>query len=156
LFGLADKTFALPTPTCSPVLLETIIGLVTGSTGSGNNLASIDGLATRRPDQPVTTPPGATTPTGGATQPAGTGTDTTTLTATQRKPTCSVPKLVGKTLAAAKKLLRKARCKFRVVKAKKSKKRKGRIVAQGRKKGAVVPVGTTIKLTVSPGPPKAR
>jgi len=154
-FGLADKTFTLPAPSCSPAALGSLISLVLGSTGSGNNLASIDGLLTRRPTQPATTPPGGTTQPGGTSQPAVTGTDTSTPGTVQRK-TCSVPKLVGKSLAAGKKLLRKAGCKFRVVKAKKSKKRKGRIIAQGRKKGASVPVGTVVKLTVSPGPPKAR
>jgi hypothetical protein len=156
LFGLADKTFALPTPSCSSGLLGGLVGLVIGSTGSGNNLASIDGLATRSPDPPATTPPGATTQPGGTTQPAVTGTDTTTITTVQRPPACFVPKVVGKSLAAGKRLLRKAGCKFRVVKAKKSKKRKGKIIAQGRKKGTSVPVGTVVKLTVSPGPPKAR
>ena len=152
LFGLADKTFAL-TPSCSG-LIGPLIATAIGSTGSGNNLVSIDGQATRRPDAPVTAPPGGTTTT--TPQPAVTGTDTTTFTTVQRPPACFVPKVVGKSLAAGKKLLRKAGCKFRVVKAKKSKQRKGKIIAQGRKKGTSVPVGTVVKLTVSPGPPKAR
>jgi beta-lactam-binding protein with PASTA domain len=67
-----------------------------------------------------------------------------------------VPKLAGKKLAAAKKSLKAAGCKVGKIKSKKSKKKKGRVIAQGRKAGSKLPAGATVPLTVSKGPKKTR
>lgn len=62
---------------------------------------------------------------------------------------CKVPKLTGKTLAAAKKSLRAADCKpGKVTKKKTAKAKVGKVVAQGKKAGAALEAGTAVKLTV--------
>ncbi len=67
-------------------------------------------------------------------------------------PTCTVPKLKGTKLAAAKKKIKAASCKVgKVTKEKSPKAKKGKVVGQGTKAGKVVPVGTAVKLTVGNG-----
>jgi hypothetical protein len=74
--------------------------------------------------------------------------------ATQLKPPvrCSVPKLVGKRLTTAKRLLKQRHCATGTTKYVYSKKaKKGIVVAQGVRPGRVVAAGTKIKLTVGRG-----
>jgi hypothetical protein len=160
-FSMADKTFVLPAPSCSPSLLGALLDTLLGSTTSpGDNLISIVGTALRQPDPitPITNPTttSATGPIGG-----GATTQTTTTTTAGQSPApaakaCVVPKLVGKTLKQAKRALKKAGCKTGKAKSKKSKKKKGRILKQGKKAGTRLPAGATVPITVSGGPKKTR
>lgn len=65
---------------------------------------------------------------------------------------CVVPKLKKLRLKKAKKALRKAHCKPGKVKRRFSGKiKKGKVVRSGKRRGAVLPAGTKVKLTVSRG-----
>lgn len=155
LFSLADRTFAMPTPSCSPALIGSLISLVTGNTDSGHNSATIDGQATRHPDAPVTSPP-TTATTQTTTSNSNSTTPTGATPTTTGAGNCVIPNLIGKRLAAAKAALRAAGCKPGTVKSKKSKKKKGLVIAQGRRAGVKLPVGSKVVLTVSRGIPKTR
>lgn len=155
-FQLADKSFAIPAVACSNGLIQAVVGLVVGSTGS----AVIDGLATLRPVTPAGGGSTTTNTTNTTNQPTTTTPVTpappvTTQVAPTAKKTCKVPKLVGKSLGAAKRALKKAGCKAKV-KRKKSTKKKDRVLKQGQRAGRKVPAGTTITLTVSRGKKKTR
>jgi hypothetical protein len=70
------------------------------------------------------------------------------------KPVCSVPKLKGKRLTAAKAALRQNRCRAGVVTYKSSRTTaKGRVISQSRRAGRSLPAGTKIDLVVSRGKP---
>jgi hypothetical protein len=161
-FSMADKTFVMPAPSCSPTLLGSLLSSVLGSTTNpGDNIISIVGTALRRADS-VTTITNTTTSQPGSTPSGVTTVPTTTTDAAGSQPTtsakrCVVPKLVGKTLKQAKRALTKAGCKAGKSKSKKSKKRKkGVILKQGKKAGTKLPAGAKVPLTVSRGPGKAR
>ena len=62
---------------------------------------------------------------------------------------CVVPKLVGKRIGKAKKLLKKSRCKLGKVKAKNSPKKPGTVISQRPKPRAVKPAGAKVAVTVS-------
>ena len=63
-----------------------------------------------------------------------------------------MPKVVGKTLAAAKALLKKAHCRAGTVSYAKSKKvKKGLVISQSRPAGRVYKLNTKINLVVSKG-----
>ena len=64
---------------------------------------------------------------------------------------CVVPKVVGKTLGAAKKALTAASCSVGKIKTVYSKLKKGRVVAQNPKPGKHVKSGTKVALSVSKG-----
>jgi Tol biopolymer transport system component len=81
----------------------------------------------------------------------GTGTPTTT-TGGAPATKCVVPKVVGKTLAAAKKLLTKAHCKTgKVTRVKSAKVAKGKVVSAKPKAGTSKPSGAAVALAVSRG-----
>ena len=65
--------------------------------------------------------------------------------------TCIVPNVKGKPLPAAKRAIRKARCKLGKIKRAFSKLRKGRVVSQQPAPRRIVPAGTAVRLTVSRG-----
>jgi hypothetical protein len=88
-----------------------------------------------------TTGPGTTPPPGGK-------------PATAKR--CKVPKLVGRKLADARKLLRKRGCKTGRVTRVASKRRKGRVVRQSVKAGRSVKAGTKVALRVSKGRARRR
>jgi beta-lactam-binding protein with PASTA domain len=70
------------------------------------------------------------------------------------KPVCSVPKLVGKRLAAAKVALKQNRCRTGKVSYKSSRKAaKGRVISQSRRPGRSLPAGTKIDLVLGRGRP---
>jgi hypothetical protein len=160
-FSMADKTFVMPAPSCSPSLAGTLLAFVLGSTTNpGDNLISLVGTATRRADvtPPPTTPQTGTTGggTNTTTQTGGNPNETTPLTAPGAAKACVVPKLIGKTLKQAKRAIKEAGCKVGKSKKAYSKKRKkGRIVKQRYKPRTKLPAGTAIPLTVSKGPKKA-
>lgn len=62
---------------------------------------------------------------------------------------CVVPKLKGKTLAEAKRALRKAGCKLGKVERTRSRRKAGTVIKQSVKPGQRRPVGTTIRVTVA-------
>ncbi len=65
---------------------------------------------------------------------------------------CKVPKVVGKTLAAAKGAIKKAHCRAGTVSyARSSKVKKGTVISQSRRAGKVYAANTAIKLVVSRG-----
>jgi hypothetical protein len=67
-------------------------------------------------------------------------------------PVCSVPKLAGKRLAAAKVALKQNRCRLGKVTYKASRKAaKGRVISQSRRPGRSLPAGTKIDLVVGRG-----
>jgi hypothetical protein len=155
--SLADRTFAL-TYSCDPALFQSLISLIAGSTGAGDNVAELVGTLIRRPDPVPTTTTTSTPPpaTGGSTSPEVIQ-NTVAPTPPAAKKSCIVPKLVGKTLKQAKRALKKAGCKVGKSKKKNSKKRKkGRILKQRYKAGTKLPAGAKVPITVSRGPKKAR
>jgi hypothetical protein len=67
-------------------------------------------------------------------------------------PKCTVPRVVGKTLAAAKLALKAKHCGTgRVSRAYSKTKKKGRVISQSRRAGRVLPAGTKVNLVVSRG-----
>ncbi len=74
-----------------------------------------------------------------------------TVAATKPTVKCKVPKLIGKKLKAAKRLLRKAHCKLgRVKKKHGATAKRGKIKSQSPKAGKVRPAGTKVKVTLKP------
>jgi alpha-tubulin suppressor-like RCC1 family protein len=68
---------------------------------------------------------------------------------------CVVPKVKGKKLAAAKRLIRKAHCSVgKVTKAYSKRANKGRVISQKPKPGTTLPAASPVKLKVSKGPRK--
>jgi hypothetical protein len=62
---------------------------------------------------------------------------------------CTVPRLVGSTLHRAKQLLSRAHCSLGTVTKRKSlKRRRGRVLAQARRQGRVLPYGSRVNVTV--------
>lgn len=77
---------------------------------------------------------------------------TATFTKTPPAPGCKVPKVRGKTLAAAKTAIRRAHCGVgKVTKAFSTKVKKGRVISTKPRAGSKHPRGTKIKLSVSKG-----
>jgi PASTA domain len=64
---------------------------------------------------------------------------------------CVVPRLAGKTLAAARTALARSRCALGRVTRRRSRVRRGRVVAQSRRPGTRLARGTRIGLTLSRG-----
>ena len=67
--------------------------------------------------------------------------------------TCTVPRVVGKRLTAAKAALVRGHCATgKVSRAYSKKTRKGRVSAQSKRAGRVLPANTKVNLVVSRGP----
>jgi hypothetical protein len=104
--------------------------LTASQPGDANWLAATNVAQTFTIGPPQTSPPPTTTPTAH----------------------CRVPKVVGKTLAAAKSALKRAHCATgKVSYAYSSKTKKGHVSAQSRRPGRVLPKGTKVSLIVSRG-----
>lgn len=146
-YGLADKTFVIPSPACVDPTIGSILDLLVGGTTAGGNSAQVTGNATRRPDAAPTT---AQTPTTTATPPTQSQPTTTQTTPAGQPASCVVPKLKGKTLKQIKRSLKKAHCRLGKVKRVKAKKKqqKGKVLAQKRKAGKRLPAGTRVPVTV--------
>ena len=97
-------------------------------------------------------PPQTTLPAPQVTTPTQEGQGTPTPPA----PGCVVPKLKGLKLSKAKAALKKARCRTGKVTKKKSRKKKGTVIAHRPKAGSKLAAGTRVALTVSDGPPKKK
>jgi hypothetical protein len=67
------------------------------------------------------------------------------------RPPCTVPKLVGKRLSAAKSAIKKRHCALGKVRRAYSHKRKGSVISQSRRPGRVLAGGSKINLVVSRG-----
>ena len=65
---------------------------------------------------------------------------------------CIVPRVVGKTVSAAGRVVRAAGCRIGAVTRKYSRVRKGRVIAQAPRNGVRVPGGSAVALKVSRGP----
>ena len=154
-FGMADKSFVIPTLACGDANLQSIVSLLIGGTSPGSNSAQVTGNAKREPDTSAapTGPPAPPTsaPAPSAQTPAPT-TGTTPTTPSTPAAKCVVPKLKGKTLKQVKKALKKAHCrlgKVRRAKARPHKKaKKGTVLKQGKKPGKRLPAGTRIAVTL--------
>ena len=66
-------------------------------------------------------------------------------------PTCTVPNVVGKTKSRAKHAIKHAHCRVGTVRHRHSRKTKGTVISQSRRRGTVVPVNTRINIVVSSG-----
>lgn len=75
-------------------------------------------------------------------------TTTDQVTLTPDKMPCVVPKVVGNSSAVAKKKLRAAGCATGKVKRKKSPKNSGKVIAQGKPAGTVLPAGSRVDITI--------
>jgi eukaryotic-like serine/threonine-protein kinase len=76
----------------------------------------------------------------------------TAPTSTTLAPKCVVPKLAGRTLAAAKAALKKAGCKTgKVTRARSRKVKRGRVISSKPKAGTSRPLGAAVALVVSRG-----
>lgn len=99
------------------------------------------------PSDPEPPDGGTQPPTGGTEDPSG-GEDVEAPPAR----TCSVPKLAGKTLSAAKTKLKNARCRLGTVTRKQSRTvKKDRVISQSPKAGKTKPAGTKVNLVLSSG-----
>jgi hypothetical protein len=68
------------------------------------------------------------------------------------RPLCSVPKVIGKTLAAARLAIARAHCRTGTVSYARSRQAaKGRVVAQGRRPGRVLPFNARVSLVIGRG-----
>jgi len=82
---------------------------------------------------------------------AGTATSPQNFTYAAPAATCTVPKLKGKTLKAAKKRIRAAHCRVgKVIKKAGATAKHGTVVKQAPKASAVVPAATKVKVTLAP------
>ncbi len=123
------------------------LGAKDNSTGATTSIQSGSGgtASARLVIAPVVTPPPPSTTTTPTTPPP-----TTKTPKTPTKVVCVVPKLTGKTLTQAKKLLTKGHCKLGTIKRKKVKSTKGgRISAQGSKAGAKHRSGAHVTITLA-------
>jgi beta-lactam-binding protein with PASTA domain len=69
-----------------------------------------------------------------------------------KRPPCRVPKVVGRRLGAAKKLIAKRHCRTgKVGHAYSGKRKKGLVISQSRRPGRVLPASSKINLVVSRG-----
>ena len=64
---------------------------------------------------------------------------------------CRVPKVVGKTLAVARRTIRRSNCAVGRIRYTRSKRPKGRVVSQSRRGGLSLPRGTKVNLVLSKG-----
>ncbi|HEX6712105.1 MAG TPA: glycoside hydrolase family 44 protein [Thermoleophilaceae bacterium] len=105
------------------------------------------------PPAPSTTPSTEAGGGGGDQTPTPTANPTTPAPAPApaAAPTCKVPKLIGLTLTTAKAKLKKAHCRLGKVTKKRSEKRKGRVIGQKPKRGAVRRSGTRVSVVLSRG-----
>lgn len=169
-FTVYDNAWVLPAPVCDDPTLQSLVTNAAGDTSAGHNSAAFVGTAARPEDAPPPEPPppvlggggssgGGSQPSGGgSTNPGGSndpGTGTTSTPATEdaqpqaAKRQCAVPHLKGRTLVAAKRALRRAGCRVGKVTRRKSRKRAGTILGQGKRAGKKLARGTRVSLLVA-------
>jgi hypothetical protein len=72
---------------------------------------------------------------------------------TPKKAVCKVPKVVGKKLVTARRLIVRAKCRVGRVRRARSARARGRVLSQKPRAGAKRPRGARVNLLVSRGPP---
>jgi hypothetical protein len=161
-FMVSDTTYALPPPVCDDATLQALVTNGAGDTSAGRNSAAMVGTAARPEDAPPAPPDlnggsssgggGNSTPTNDAsTNLAGDG-GASTLHATTQKSiarSCIVPRLRGRTLAAAKRALKRAGCRLGNVSKRRAHRRRGTVLAQSKTPGRKLPRGTRVALTLA-------
>jgi hypothetical protein len=165
-FTVSDSTFAIPTPVCDDPTLQSLVVNGAGDTSAGHNLAAMVGTAARPEDAPPPPPPppdlgggssGGSTPGGTSGSNGSGGSEPGTTSGTQRAPAaatprCVVPKLKGRTLAAAKRALKRAGCRAGKVSKRRSRKHAGTVLAQSKRAGRRLARGTRVRLVVAARP----
>jgi hypothetical protein len=146
--GSASSSGASATHTFTAAGTYTVTATATdgaGNTGTGTKQIVV--AAAQGPSGPTTGPSGPTGPTGTTGPPPP-------------KPKCVVPKLKGKTLAAAKRALKAHHCRLGKVRRPKrhkhSKPVKLVVLAQSRRAGAKLPQGTKVNVRLGPAPKRHR
>jgi PASTA domain len=161
-FTIYDTAYAIPPPVCDDATLQSLVVNGAGDTSAGHNSAAMVGTAARPEDAPPPPDLGGGSPSGGgspppsgsspSSPPAGnrdqTATpQTNTQNAIARR--CTVPKLKGRTLAAAKRALRRAGCRVGTVSKRRSSRRRGTVLAQSKAAGRRLPAGARVALTIA-------
>lgn len=145
----------LPLPATVPAGGSCSLTVTFGPTGAGGRLATVhlvsDGGTA---DVPIggtgTAPPAESagqSPTD--TPPVADGPDEVVDITVKPNPSCVVPRLRGKTLAAAKRALKKAHCAIGKITKRVSKKRPGRVISQSRKPGRKLGNGAKVGVVLA-------
>jgi hypothetical protein len=165
--SLVNGTFSIPAPSCTgDAVLVTALNTYFSTLNplTSGNAIRLSGVLNPILTAPL--PPGATPTGGGATtttqqqtpqeQTGTTGTTGTNPLGPGATGRCVVPKLKGLKLAKAKSALTKANCKTGKIKKRKSRKRKGTVIASDPRTGVIVAPGAKVALTISKGMPKKK
>jgi hypothetical protein len=164
-FTIYDHGYAIPAPVCDDPTLQALVTNGAGDTSAGHNDAAFAGTAARPEDAPPPDPPppqvSPPPSTGGqsSTPPAAGGSGPDTQTAPNPSagpsrpaapaPRCVVPRLKGRTLAAARRVLAHSRCALGKVSRRRSHKRAGVVLRQSRAPGRRLPRGTRVALVLA-------
>jgi hypothetical protein len=154
-------------PVCDDATLQSLVVNSSGDTSAGHNMAAISGTAARPEDTPPPDPPPPVLPGGGsagggstggstpAVPAAGDGTNTPAADPGAKAPAmtpaarCVVPRLKGRTLAAAKRALAHAGCRLGKVSKRRSRHRRGTVLDQSKAAGRKVSRGTRVAVTLA-------
>jgi hypothetical protein len=145
----------LPLPATVPVGASCSLTITFGPTGTGGRLATVhlvsDGGTADVPIGGTGTAPVAEAAGQPQTEtpPAGDGPDEVVDITVKPSPSCVVPRLRGKTLAAAKRALKKAHCAIGKVTKRVSKKRPGRVISQSRRPGRKLRNGAKVGVVLA-------
>lgn len=145
----------LPLPATVPAGGSCSLTVTFGPTGAGGRLATVhlvsDGGTADVPIGGTGTAPPADAagqaPTD--TPPVADGPDEVVDVTVKPDPNCVVPRLTGKTLAAAKRALKKAHCAIGKVTKRVSKKRPGRVISQSRRPGRKLRNGAKVGVVLA-------
>jgi hypothetical protein len=167
-FTIYDNRYAIPAPICDDPTLQSLVVNAAGDTSAGHNSVAMVGTAARPEDAPPPPPPppvagggssgsgtgGGGSPTAPAPQQSGGDPDTAQTPGAGPgssivKRRCVVPHLKGRTLAAAKRLLKRAGCRLGKVSKRKSRKHAGTVLRQAKAPGRTLPRGTRVALAVA-------
>jgi plastocyanin len=131
---------------CDPHAASGMRGTFT-VTGSGTTSTATTGTSTGSTSTATTTQPTTTTAPTTTTVP----TTTTIITVPKKAVRCVVPRVVGRQLARARRMIVRARCRTGRISRRFSHARRGRVIAQRPRAGVRRPVGTRVNLVVSRG-----
>ncbi len=145
-YGQQSTQTAIGSAAAPVAAAATIANLAPSQTYHARVVAVQGATAVYGTDQTFTTT--AAAPPGSGSTGGGTTTTKTTKTTTSTSTKCKVPRLTGKTLAQARKLLSKAHCRLGTVRKRKMRTHHGRIVLQQRRAGKTYTRNTRIGVTV--------
>jgi hypothetical protein len=166
-FTIYDNSYAIPAPICDDPTLQSLVVNAAGDTSAGHNSVAMVGTAARPEDAPPPPPPPpvvsggsssggsggnappASTPQQSGGEPESAQTPGATPDTSTSTPRCVVPRLKGRTLALAKRLLKRAGCRLGKVSKRKSRKHAGTVLRQAKKPGRKLPRGTRVALAVA-------